>query len=400
MGAVTRQLFFIVASLLSIACGDESGGTSAKGGAAGMVSQAGTGASVAAGTGGDDVGGGGGSAGAGSGGQIGTFAPDGSIAGFAGGPSEAGAAIVCGKAAPAEVDPPVHPDAIAADSGAVTTLNDGDVDQAATNVTQISAGAGMSQGTQGPSTVWKWKQAGAFLEYSLKAVTAGTYTVNVVYFAAQEGGAADVLLNGASVGKVTFGTTVKVGGYGGIPNGLSRGLGTAASLVAGTNKVRIAFTPRSTAVDVLGLQVNYSGRALPDAAKIQRLSPSAQTALRPDAPSDFYRIHYTPSTEAWNCQRSYCLVEYLVEAEMAGAYALTMKYAGASTQCSGLQLLVDGQPQTDFQLPPGSGVTPPKTIHLPCGVSRLTVRNANYLTGGEYCAYGAEYGEVDLKPVP
>jgi hypothetical protein len=314
---------------------------------------------------------------------------------------EAGATIVCGKATtPVEQDPPVHPDAIVADSGALTTLNDGDVDQAATNVTLISAGAGISQGTQGQSTVWKWKQAGAYLEYSLKAITAGTYSVNVVYFSAQEGGTADVLLNGTSIGQVTFGTTAKVGGYGGIPNGLSRGPGSAASFAAGTNKVRIAFTPRSTPVDVLGLQVNFSGRTLPDAAKAQRLSSTAETALKPDAPSDFYRIHYTPSAASWNCQRTFCLVEYVVETAKAGAYAFSMKYAGASTQCSGLQVVVDGQPQTDFQLPPGSGVSPTKTIQLPCGVSRLTVRNANYLTGDKYCGYGAEYGEVDLMPVP
>jgi len=369
-------------------------------GSAGNAEGVGTNAGGPAGSGVVGVAGGSTSASAGSGGEAAIMAPDGS-SNLAEAGMEAGPVIVCGKVVPpAGQDPPVHPDAIATDSGAVTTLNDGDVDLAATNVTLISAGAGMSQGAQGASTVWKWKQAGAFLEYSLKAVTAGTYAVNVVYFAAQEGGAADVLLGGTSVGKVTFETTAKVGGYGGIPNGLSRGLGTAVNLVVGLNKIRIAFTPRSTPVDVLGLQVNFSGHALPNAAKVQHLSTSATTALQTDAPSDSYRIHYTPNAGSWNCQRSFCLVEYLVETESAGAYVLTMKYAGASTECSGVRFLVDGQPAAELQLPPGSGVSAAKTIQLPCGVSRLSVRNANYLMNGDYCAYGAEYGEVDLKPAP
>jgi len=396
-----KRLFPIIfVCLTAIACGDDPGASSSKSGGVGIAEKVDTNAGGSAASGGAGVAGGGPSASAGSGGETATIAPDGSSdhpeAGI-----EAGLVIVCGKVVPpAEQDPPVHPDVIATDSGAVTTLNDGDVDLAATNVTLISAGAGMSQGAQGASTVWKWKQAGAFLEYSLNAVTAGTYAVNVVYFAAQEGGAADVLLGGASVGKVTFGTTAKVGGYGGIPNGLSRGLGTAMNLVAGVNKIRIAFSARSTPVDVLGLQVNFSGHALPNAAKIQHLSTSATTALQTDAPSDSYRIHYTPNARAWNCQRSFCLVEYLVETEAAVTYALTMKYAGASTECSGVRFLVDGQPAAELQLAPGSGVSGAKTIQLPCGVSRLSVRNANYLMNGDYCAYVAEYCEVDLKPVP
>jgi hypothetical protein len=324
---------------------------------------------------------------------------DGSVLLDSGSAAEAAGVSACGASAgPIEPEPAAAPDPIAADANAITAINDGDVDQAATNVIAISAGAGMSQGMQGTSTVWKLEQPGAFLEYTLKVVTAGTYTINTVYFAAEDGGIADVLLNGAKVAQVAFGTTAKVGGYGGIPNGLSRGPGTAMSLASGTNKVRIAFTARSAAVDVLGLQVNYSGRALPSAAKIQPLA--AQTLLQSDAPSDFYRIHYDPSVASWNCQRTFCLVEYFVETEKAGSYSVTMKYAGASTECSGVRFLVDGQPQIDFQLPPGAGTSPSKAIQLPCGVSRLSIRNANYLTGGAYCGYGAQYGEVELKLLP
>jgi hypothetical protein len=386
----------------AIACGDQAegsmGGGSAGAAAAATKTEAGTETATGVG-GGAGVGGGVGTPGGGGAGSNVSLTLDGSAFGDSGGSAEAGTVSACGvSAGPTEPEPAVHPDPVTADTNAVTAINDGDVDQAATNVTAISAGAGMSPGMQGTSAVWKLEQPGAFLEYSLKVVTAGTYTVNAVYFAAADGGVGDVLLNGAKVGEVTFGTTAKLGGYGGIPNGLSRGPGTAMSLVSGINKVRLAFTARSAPVDVLGLQVNYSGRALPNAAKIQPLA--AQTILQSDAPSDFYRIHYDPNVASWNCQRTFCLVEYLVETQKAGRYSVTMKYAGASNECSGVRFLVDGQPQADFQLPPGAGTSPSETIQLPCGVSRLSIRNANYLTGGAYCGYGAQYGQVELKLLP
>ena len=279
----------------------------------------------------------------------------------------------------------------------MTTINDGDVDQAATNVSAVSQGAGMSQGTQGSSAVWKWKQAGAFLEYTLKAVTAGTYTVNFVYFAAQEGGSADVLLNGTNVGKVTFGTTAKVGGYGGIPNGLSRGPGTAMSLVAGTNKVRIAFTSRSAPIDVFGLQVNFLVKRCltrPDPTLVDANSLAGRRAFRLLSNPLHPQLSIVELSEV-------ILPRGVFRRDREGRKLRAHhEVRGRGHRVLGRAFPRQRRAAGGASLPPGAGVTGAKTIQLPCGVSRLSIRNANYLTGGAYCAYGAQYGQVELKPLP
>lgn len=333
-------------------------------------------------------------------GQAGLTGQSGAAVGQAGSLGQSGS-LACGAGQPPEeLAPPSDPEPIGADSGAVTVLNDGDVDQAATDVNRISAGAGMTSGEQNGASVWKASQPGAWLEYSVHAESAGTYAINVVYFALQPGGAADVLVDDAKAGSVTFAPSAEVGGYGGIANGFCRGLGTTASLRSGLSRIRIAFKPGSAAVEVLGLQLNFAGLLLSDAGKLQRLSASSKTRLDPAAASDFYRMNYRESSSSWPAQRSFCLVEYLVEAE-AGTYALSMKYAGASQGgCSGVRYLVNGRSQAELALDTGAGVTAPQRLELPCGVSRLSIRNANYLAGGEFCGYGADYGEVELTPVP
>lgn len=322
---------------------------------------------------------------------------------------DGGLAASCGQAnAPLGQDPAVKPDPISVNGSVpVKTLNAGDWDQSITQITAFSAGAGMVRGTELPAntntggwdsrTPWKWKQPGAFLEYAVNAAGAGTYSINVIYAAAADGGRADILLNGARAGRVTFRNSKTAGGYGGIPAGLSRSQGTVTTFPAGPNKIRVAFTADSTPVDVLGIQVNASGHVLQDGGKVQPLKPAAPTTLQIDAPSDFYRGNYSPSRHAWP-SRSFFLVEYLVQAEKAGAYELTMDYR-APPECAGAEFLVDGQVQGAVKFIPGSGVTRPKMIRLPCGASRVTVRNPNYLNG-VYCGFGGDFGRVHLKPLP
>jgi hypothetical protein len=291
---------------------------------------------------------------------------------------------------------PIH-----ADPAAVTSIASTTGSGVYVLVTAASAGAGMVEGTHGDTKVWKYDQAGAYLEYTVSTATAGAYGLAIVYWAMQAGGSAAVLIDGAMAGTVTFGSTVGASrqGGGGIPSCCGRATTVLARLRAGTSKVRIAFTPGTTPVDLVGIQVDSAKAPLPDFGKVHQLSASAATPLQPDAVSDFFRLQYTDG--AWQCVWSFCFIEYQVSTERAGAYEVALRYAAAmgAGRPGCAEFLVDYKLQGAVKLDSTTTISAaPVTVMLPAGVSRLRIRNGDYFQG-TFC-WGARFVDAVVKPVP
>jgi hypothetical protein len=237
-----------------------------------------------------------------------------------------------GPAAPAPDATPaavVAPDRIAADPNAITSISSTTGSGVYLVVTEISGGAGVVAGMQGTSKVWRYMQPGAYLEYTVSTTAAGSYGLTVVFAAMRPGATADVLLDGAKIGAVRFGSTVgaerQAGG--GIPSCCGRATTVLARMAAGTSKIRLAFAADSLPVDVFGIMVDNPKAPLPDYGKVLDVSASSATTLQPDAVSDFFRLQYAGG--AWQCVWSFCFIEYLVRPAKAGTYAVTLKYTAA-----------------------------------------------------------------------
>jgi hypothetical protein len=65
----------------------------------------------------------------------------------------------------------------------------------------------------------------------------------------------------------------------------------------------------------------------------------------------------------------------------------------------GLGVQLEDESLAVFRLDQAATVTSPVEMDLPCGVSRISVRNPNYVEG-EFCSYGAMFGVVELARVP
>jgi hypothetical protein len=48
-----------------------------------------------------------------------------------------------------------------------------------------------------------------------------------------------------------------------------------------------------------------------------------------------------------------------------------------------------------FRLDQAATVTSPVMLDLPCGISRISIRDPNYVDG-EFCSFGAMFGVVEL----
>jgi hypothetical protein len=131
---------------------------------------------------------------------------------------------------------------------------------------------------------------------------------------------------------------------------------------------------------------------------VHALAPATTTTIEPDAPADFYSIAYDAKAQGWQCVKTYCENEYLVQAPKAGAYEISLQYR-TSPGCMGIELLVDGVSQAKIKLDPAATATAPRTVQLPCGPARLRFRNPNYLDG-TFCSSGAVLGRVTVKPAP
>ena len=311
-----------------------------------------------------------------------------------------GGSALCGEPIAPEPEPATPPDAIALDAAAKTTLNAGNFDDAATNVLAPSTGAGFEQGTRSGAALWQWAQSGAWLQYSVEVAKAGSYSVVVMYYSAEPDGVATISVDGTAVGVVRFGARDAVGEYGGVPGCCSRGHGVMASLSAGSHEVRVMVSPRSVPLDVYGLQLNFAGQELASGGKVHVLpGATPKTALPADGVTDFYRMNFNAEQQAWPCEKSFCRVEYLVQPEQAGRYAVSMGYTKHDSQCMGLGLQLEDESLAVFRLDQAATVSPPVEMDLPCGTSRISIRNPNYVEG-EFCSYGAMFGVVELTRAP
>lgn len=348
-------------------------------------------------TGGGEAGGAsastGGASGDGTGGSGGTSS-SGGTSGLGGMSGSAGTVpAACGKLPEPALGPPlpVNPSPIVVKSTTVTPVIADSPAFSRTKVHEISAGAGMVSAVErtagsAKDQVWVWKEPGAFLEYTVRVDKAATYAISVYARAEKAGGVAEVFVNGAKRGALGFP----------VSSDFPRGHSVMADLAVGVSKIRVAFTASSAPVDVWRIHLNFGGAMLPNAGKVHCLSTSAPVALAPDSPSDFFRTAYDPKQRDWPCLKSFCGLEYLVEAPKDGRYEITMKYSAGG--CTGVEFVVAGKSWAVVKFDPGARVTPPKTIELPSGISRLELRNPNYING-EFCG-GGSYGEVTLKPLP
>jgi hypothetical protein len=282
------------------------------------------------------------------------------------------------------------------DAAAKTALNAGNFDDAGTNVLAPSAGAGFAPGTRSGTSLWQWAQSGAWLEYTVEAAAAGSYSVVVMYYSAEPNGIATLTVDEEPIGVAHFGARDDVGEYGGVPGCCSRGHGLMAKLAAGTHKLRVTVSPRSVPLDVYGLQINFAGQQLESGGKLHVLpSAMASTVLPSDGVVDFYRMNFDAEKAAWPCEKSFCRVEYLVQPEQAGRYAVSLRYTKHNSQCMGVGFQLEDESLAVFRLEQAATVTAPVMMDLKCGINRISIRDPNYVDG-EFCSYGAMFGAVEL----
>jgi hypothetical protein len=335
-------------------------------------------------------------AGAGTSGAAGS---SGGLSAEAGTGGSAGGLTPCGEPFAPELEPEQAPAALALDAAAKTTLKAGNFDDAGTNVLDASAGAGFTAGTRSATNLWQWAQAGAWLEYTVEASAAGSYSIVVMYYSAEPDGIATVVVDGTSIGVARFGARDEIGEYGGVPGCCSRGHGLLAKLSAGTHKIRVTVSPRSVPLDVYGLQVNFAGQELQNGGKVHVLPSAAPSAVLPaDGVVDFYRMNFDAEQAAWPCEKSFCRVEYLVQPEQAGRYAVSLQYTKHNTQCMGVGFQLEDQSLAVFRLEQALSATAPVMMDLKCGINRISIRDPNYVEG-EFCSYGAMFGAVELSRV-
>ncbi len=130
---------------------------------------------------------------------------------------------------------------------------------------------------------------------------------------------------------------------------------------------------------------------------VQALSLSAPKVLMADAVSDFYRLFLNGST--WECAWSYCFVEFLVSSAQEANYQISVAYSQqvpANHACAGFSVNGVTQDTVEMLSPDGQGVTTPKTIKVPAGVSKLRIYNSNFFNG-VFC-YGAFYRSITVSP--
>ncbi len=371
------------------------------GGAAGAALNAGAGAAGLGSTsaGANTVGGGG------DGASVGGFATAGAPSGGAAAgavPGGVAGSTVCGAAAMPEPEPAVSatPTASAGvDAGAKTSLKSGNYDDSATNVLAVSSAAGVKPSQRNATALWQTTEPGAWLEYTVEAAKPGSYGVVVMYYAAQPGGIVTTSVDGVNVGVSRFTSRESAGEYGGVPNCCARGHGVLATLGVGVHHVRIAVSPRSTPLEIYGLQLNFAGQELTHGGQVHAVSATAAvTTLPVDGVSDFYRMNYDAVKQAWPCQKSFCRVEYLVAPDAPGRYAVSLHYEKIDNQCMGLGLQLEDDSKAVFRLEQNASVTAAVSLDLPCGVSRISIRDPNYVDG-EFCSFGALFGSVELTPI-
>jgi len=282
--------------------------------------------------------------------------------------------------------PTANPTPIKVASPAPVSTVSTSVGQTTKLIKEISTGAGMALVVSGTDATWKWMQPGAFLEYTVNVTTAGRYGLAVFFHAQQAGGMVTLSVDGADLGTQTLLASGRA------PN-------VMATLKVGQSKIRVTIPPQSVPVDVSGLQLNFPKDPLPDFGKVLAVSASARTVLQPDAVADFYRLQW--EKQSWGCIWHYCFIEYLIEVEKPGSYQIAVKHT-TFDKMGGAAITVNGVAATTFRfdpLPSGPAVyTPPQTITLPAGTSRLRVADPNRING-EVC-WGAHYVEVALNPAP
>jgi hypothetical protein len=172
-----------------------------------------------------------------------------------------------------------------------------------------------------------------------------------------------------------------------------------AKLSAGAHKIRVTVSPRSVPLDVYGLQVNFAGQELQNGGSVHVLrNATPSTVLPADGVVDFYRMNFDAEKAAWPCEKSFCRVEYLVQPEQAGRFAVSLKYTKHNTQCMGVGFQLEDESLAVFRLDQAATVTAPVTMDLKCGINRISIRDPNYVEG-EFCSYGAMFGAVELSRV-
>jgi hypothetical protein len=306
----------------------------------------------------------------------------------------------CGPAAMPEPEPMLPPAPVAMDSAAQTTLKSGNFDDAATNVLTPSSAAGVKQTTRNGAALWQSTEPGAWLEYTVDAVESGSYSFVVMYYSAEPGGIATISVDDVKIGVSRFASKEVAGEYGGVPNCCARGHGVIANLGVGAHRVRVSVSPRSTPLEIYGLQINFAGQRLANAGKLHALPATSEpTSLPPDGVTDFYRMNYDAAKQAWPCQKSFCRVEYLVSPAAPGRYELSLHYEKIDQQCMGVGISLEDESTAVFRLAQAANVTTPVVLDLPCGVSRISIRDPNYVEG-EFCSFGALFGAVELTRAP
>ncbi len=390
---------------MALGCADQGAGGALRGAASGDTPKS------AAGAAGSGLPGAGSSAAGGSGdaGSLGGAASGGAPSGGVGstaGAAQAGAAAVAGSTAcSAQAMPEPEPAGAPTptlggiDAGAKTSLKSGNYDDAATNVLAVSSAAGVKSSTRNGAALWQTTESGAWLEYMVEAATPGSYAIVVMYYAAEAGGIVTTSVDGANVGVSRFTSRELAGEYGGVPNCCARGHGVLTTLGVGVHHVRVSVSPRSKPLEIYGLQINFAGQQLAHGGQVHAVSATAAvTTLPVDGVSDFYRMNYDAANQAWPCQKSFCRVEYLVSPDAPGRYRVALHYQKIDNQCMGLGLQLEDESKAVFRLEQDASVTAPVELELPCGVSRISLRDPNYVEG-EFCSFGALFGSVELTPV-
>lgn len=326
-----------------------------------------------------------------------------SLAGSAGATDapEAGAAPNgCGAAAMPEPQPELPPPPVQMEAAPTTTLKSGNFDDAATNVLTPARAAGVKATTRNGSALWQSAEPGAWLEYSVEALEPGSYSFVIMYYSAEPGGIATISVDDVEIGVARFATKEVAGEYGGVPNCCARGHGLMANLTAGAHRVRVSVSPRSTPLEIYGLQINYAGQQLANGGKVHALPATSEpTSLPADGVTDFYRMNYDAAKQAWPCQKSFCRVEYLVSPAEPGRYQLSLRYEKIDQQCMGVGIALEDESKAIFRLEQAGNLTAPVSLDLPCGVSRISIRDPNYVDG-EFCSFGALFGAVELTRAP
>jgi hypothetical protein len=393
-------LWLLSGSVFLLACGEEGAAVLGAAGSAGKPAVAGSSNPSAGGVSGGPPRGSmasdAGAAGSSSGGTAGSAGGSPSLMGAAG---STGGITPCGEPSTPEPEPAQAPALLVLSASATTALQAGNFDDAGTNVLEASAGAGFQRGARSGTALWQWAEAGAWLEYTVEASAAGSYSIVVMYYSAEPNGIATLAVDGASIGASHFGARDQVGEYGGVPGCCSRGHGSMAKLSVGTHKIRVTVSPRSVPLDVYGLQINFAGQELQNGGKVHVLSSATPSAvLPPDGAVDFYRMNFDAEKAAWPCEKSFCRVEYLVQPEQAGRYAVSLHYTKHDTQCMGVGFQLEDESLAVFQLEQDVNVTAPVMMDLKCGINRISIRDPNYVDGA-FCSYGAMFGAVELSRI-